>query len=269
MMRIIEGKKFEETPLITDDTKKIAHILSYELQDERARDSVLIFPGGGYHHVSLQKEGSLIADAFNAQGFNAYVLDYRVEPFSGPDFMKDAVTAMKTVRRMISGPENNKGKLALMGFSAGGHLALMETEHFSEVETGDPDLDKENGRPDALILCYPVVTFCDPYVHSGSRHNFLGKENEMDQSVRERYSAEKHVDNGFPPAFLWHCEGDESVPVENSLMLRDALDAAGVRNKLVTYQGGSHGLGLAPGDEIISGWFGECVRWLKDVFRDV
>lgn len=266
MMRIIDGNKIEEIPLITENSEKVAYIISYKIQDGKARDSVLIFPGGGYNHVSLQKEGSLIAEAFNAHGLNAYVLDYRVEPFSGHDYMKDAVTAVKMVRSIIAGQENKEVKLALMGFSAGGHLALMETEHYNDVGTGDTELDKENGKPDALILCYPVVTFCDPYAHRGSRANFLGMDHADDAVCREQYSAEKHVDSDFPPAFLWHCEADNSVPVENSLMLRDALDAAGVRNKLITYPGGSHGLGLAPGEKIISGWFSECVRWLKDVF---
>lgn len=241
-------------------------IIPYELPDPASHDNVLIFPGGGYNHVSLQKEGADIAAAFNQNGFNAYVLEYRVEPFTGKDFLQDAVDAMRTVRQIIGKNGAPGRKLALMGFSAGGHLALTETEHWQDV-IGDPaQVSRETGRPDALILCYPVVTFTDPYAHSGSRANFLGKEQAENAVLIEKFSAEKHVDSGFPPAFLWHCEGDASVPVENSLMLRDALERAGVEHKLLLFPGGAHGLGLAKSERAISTWFGDCVKWLRNTF---
>ena len=249
---------------LTQRIKKM--IIPYELPDPASYDNVLIFPGGGYNHVSLQKEGADVAAAFNQNGFNAYVLEYRVEPFTGKDFLQDAVDALRSVRQIIAKNGAPERKLALMGFSAGGHLALMETEHWQEA-AGDPDqVSRETGRPDALILCYPVVTFTNPYAHSGSRANFLGRENAEDADLIGRYSAEKHVDSSFPPTFLWHCEGDASVPVENSLMLRDALERAGVEHKLLLFPGGAHGLGLAKGERTISSWFGECVKGLRNIF---
>lgn len=244
-------------------------IIPYELPDPASHDNVLIFPGGGYNHVSLQKEGADVAAAFNNNGFNAYVLEYRVEPFTGKDFLQDAVDAMRTVRQTIGKNGDPGRKLALMGFSAGGHLALTETEHWQEV-IGDPaQVSRETCRADALILCYPVVTFTDPYAHSGSRANFLGPEHADDEALINKYSAEKHVDSGFPPTFLWHCEGDASVPVENSLMLRDALERAGVEHKLLLFPGGAHGLGLAKSEATISTWFGECVKWLRNTFSEM
>ena len=113
-------------------------------------------------------------------------------------------------------------------------------------------------------MCYPVVTFTDPYAHKGSRENFLGSENAECTELREKYSAEKHVDADFPPVFFWHCEGDESVPVQNSLMLQDALIRAGVDHQLILYPNGAHGLGLALDDEVISGWFHSCISWLHE-----
>lgn len=241
-------------------------ITSYELANPSSHDNVLIFPGGGYDHVSLQKEGADIAAAFNQKGLNAYVLEYRVAPCSGKDFLQDAVNAFRAVRRIIRENGDPERKLALMGFSAGGHLALMETEHWRNIDPGSDEVSRETGRPDALMLCYPVVTFCNPYAHSGSRKNFLGAEQAGDGALREKYSAEKHVGTDFPPTFLWHCEGDESVPVENSLMLRDALEKAGIENKLILFPGGAHGLGLAKSDETVSTWFDECVNWLQNTF---
>ena len=241
-------------------------IIPHELSDPSSHDNVLIFPGGGYNHVSKQKEGSDIAAAFNQNGLNAYVLDYRVSPYTGKDFLRDAVNGVRTVRWMIRQNGEPGRKLALMGFSAGGHLALMETEHWHDFPEDPDQVSRETCRPDALVLCYPVVTFMNPYAHSGSRMNFLGKENEADESLIVKYSAEQHVNSDFPPTFLWHCEGDMSVPVENSLMLRDALERAGVAHKLLLFPGGAHGLGLAKSDETISAWFDECVRWLKHTF---
>ena len=264
--------------------------LTYYPVEQEPKGTVLVFPGGGYEHVSVIKEGSDIAAAFYREGYQVFVLDYRVHPYTGADFLDDAVSAVRTVRSFIREKRFVNQKLALMGFSAGGHLALMESQYWREVLNGDDDI---NCRPDALILCYPVVTFMDPYAHKGSRKNFLGlasNESNMDSSdaavkpaqqncthtvphsseqeqVNEaqirKYSAEEHITQDFPTVFLWHCEGDTSVPMENSLMLRDALNRAGIENEAVFYKNGAHGLGLARDDEIISSWFGKCVDWLK------
>ena len=227
------------------------------------KGAVLIFPGGGYDHVSVQKEGSSIAEALNRNGFHAFVLDYRVKPFPGRDILTDAVQAVKTVKKYLMENRFENRKLALMGFSAGGHLALMETQHWAEVHTENEDI---SGRPDALILCYPVVTFMEPYAHQGSRANFLGEENLSDDALIGKYSAERYISPDFPPVFLWHCEGDESVPVENTLMLREALIRADISNKVILYKNGAHGLGLATDDAVISAWFAACVEWLQTVF---
>lgn len=249
----IEGEKPVLTPFPADG--------------DRNKGSVLIFPGGGYEHVSLLKEGSDIALSFNAEGFNAFVLDYRVSPFTGKDFLMDAVWAVRTVKEFIRKNGFRNERLAVMGFSAGGHLALMETQHWNETEAGSDDISRIDARPDALLLCYPVVTFEEPYAHQGCRKNFLGKSADDPELIR-KYSAEKHITSSFPPVFAWHCEADRSVPVENSLMLRDALDSAGVENRVVIYPDGAHGLGLARDDRTISGWFHACVGWLESVFSE-
>ena len=232
----------------------MAKLTSYLLTEPSEHDSVLIFPGGGYHHVSVQKEGEAVAGAFNREGLNAFVLDYRVAPYTGRDILCDAVCALRQVREFPDiGP-----KLALMGFSAGGHLALMTAEYGKDF----PNVSRETAGPDALVLCYPVVTLRDPYAHTGSRSNFLGAENAANAELIEKFSAENHIDSSFPPTFLWHCEGDASVPVQNSRMLKDELDRNGVENRFVVFEGGAHGLGLALDDAVISTWFRECVNWL-------
>ena len=246
------------------EEEKEAVLVPFLLNDGQGHDSVLIFPGGGYNHVSVLKEGKAVAEALNGVGLNAFYLDYRVEPYRGKEFLRDAVRAVQFVRYHSRDLWNIGSKLAVMGFSAGGHLALMEAQHWQETETGEDDVSRETSAPDALILCYPVVTFSEPYAHSGSRENFLGRENADNAEMIEKYSAEKHISSDFPPVFCWHCEGDMSVPVRNSLMLRDALVQSGVSHKLKLYKGGAHGLGLAKDDDIISGWFSDCVSWLRE-----
>lgn len=223
---------------------------------------VIVFPGGGYEHISFEKEGTAIAAALNAKGLKAFVLDYLSALTGRETILRTAVRAVQFVRLHSADLGIDQGQITVMGFSAGGHLALMTAQHSAEVRTGEDAVSDVSGKPDALILCYPVVTFLDPYTHKGSRLHFLGAEQAGDPSLRERYSAEKHVGPDHPPAFLWHCEADASVPVENSLMLRDAFARAGVDHQLQVYSGGGHGLGLAPGYEKINGWFDEAVRWL-------
>ena len=227
---------------------------------------VIIFPGGGYEHVSLEKEGTKIAAALNAKGLRTFVLDYHVAPAPRETILRDAVRAVRFVRLHAADLGVDPEKIAVMGFSAGGHLAQMTALYAGEVRTGSDAVSAVSGKPDALILSYPVVTFTDPYAHTGSRRRFLGPDRENDAEMRLKYSGEKQAGPGFPPVFLWHCEGDTSVPVQNSLMLGEALERAGVVHELTVYPGGAHGLGLAPGYEEISGWFDKAVRWLGERF---
>ena len=245
------------------NAKRNAKLTPFLLNDGQVHDVVLIFPGGGYQHVAALKEGVAVARAWNREGFNAYFLNYRVHPASGHEILSDAVHAVQDVKSSLQKSGSGKGKLAVMGFSAGGHLTLMSEQHWDEI-TDDP----QNVGADALILCYPVVSFCDPYAHQGSRMNFLGEENVSNAELIDKYSAELHIGPDFPPTFVWHCEGDKTVPVENSRMLHDALDNAGVSNKLLIYPDGAHGLGLARRYREISGWFGEASAWLKEQFAD-
>lgn len=233
---------------------------------ERPADEgcVIIFPGGGYEHVSLEKEGVKIAEVLNANGLKAFVLDYPVAPALGTAILADAVRAVRFVRYHSGDLGIAPEKITVMGFSAGGHLALMTAQHASEVHTVGDEIDAVSGKPDALILCYPVVTFLDPYAHTGSRKNFLGPDRQFDVNLQRRYSGEEQVGSGHPPVFVWHCEDDASVPAQNSIMLSEALSRAGISHKLTVYPGGAHGLGLAPGYEEISHWPEDAIRWLSN-----
>lgn len=223
---------------------------------EGSKGAVVVCPGGGYA-MKASHEGGQIALMLKSAGISAYVLDYRVKPchFEAP--LSDAKRAIRTVRAM--GYE----KVAIMGFSAGGHLTCSAA---TQYDPGDPaaedPIERLSSRPDAFIPCYAVVSFAQ-FTHRGSVENLLG-DRANDYSLIKRFSAELHVNGDTPPAFIWHTASDAGVPVENSLNLASALAHAGVPFELHVYPNGPHGMGLAKGDPVVGQWSDECCRWLTD-----
>ncbi len=203
----------------------------------RTRPCVLILPGGGYEHIS-RREAEPVAMEFVAKGYQAFVLDYSVAPSRFPVALREAAMAMTWLRRHAR--ELELGKIALVGFSAGGHLAGTLGTMFDcpELEDFEPELV----RPDGLGLCYPVAVAWGR-THQGSFQNLTGS---ADPGDWQRFSLDALVRADMPPVFLWHTRDDGSVPVRNSLLLAGALDDLGVDFALEVFGTGSHG--LATGD---------------------
>lgn len=224
---------------------------------EGARGAVVVLPGGGYS-CKAEHEGAPIARLLNSAGIAAYVLDYRVSPCPMEAPGADARRAIRVVRAM--GYE----KVAVLGFSAGGHLCCTAAVQY---EPGDPHsadpVERLSSRPDAFIPCYAVVTF-GQYTHLGSRQMLLGDRWEEEALVR-RYSMEEHVTEDTPPAFLWHTAQDGLVPVQNSLLLAKALADHGVSFELHVYPWGEHGMGLAQENAQAGAWGREMCRWLLEM----
>lgn len=200
----------------------------------RIRPTVLILPGGGYNHLS-PREAEPIALRFLARGYAAFVLEYSVAPTRYPAPLREAAMAMRYLREHAA--EMEVGRIAVIGFSAGGHLAgLMGTlyEEFPEIGTG------AQLRPDALGLCYPVTTAWGKH-HAGSFSCLTGE----DAALTERLSLDKLVRSGMPPVFLWHTRDDATVPVAGTLAMAQALEAAGVDFALHIYRQGTHGISTA------------------------
>ena len=214
---------------------------------------VLICPGGGYHYKATH-EGGQIAEMINEAGIDAAVLDYRVAPCPHDAPLQDCQRAIRTLRAM--GYE----KAAVLGFSAGGHVACSAAVHYDRghADAQDP-LERLSCRPDALISCYSVVSFTQ-HTHIGSLTNLLG-ERRGSISLQRFYSAERNVTPDTPPAFIWHTAEDASVPVENSLNLAAALSRCGVPFEMHIFPEGHHGLGLAS-DYPAGAWAGLCTAWL-------
>jgi acetyl esterase/lipase len=144
-----------------------------------------------------------------------------------------------------------------MGFSAGAHLAgTLSTQPYREEGKVGDDLDSVSCRPNFAALIYPVVSFTAAWAHSGSAKNLLG--DPPDPALAEDLSIEKAVSPSTPPMFLFHTQEDQGVPVQNSLVLAEALTACGVPVELHVYAEGIHGIGL----DANHAWGKLLLKWL-------
>ncbi len=233
--------------------------------------AVIVFPGGGYDHLSSDKEGAQVARWLNTRGVTAFVVKYRLGPrYQHPVMEQDGLRAVRYVRANAARFGVNASRVAVMGFSAGGHLAGTVATHWSDtvaVAGGITDaVDRTSARPDAALLVYPVITMQNPYVHTGSRLHLLGVQ--PGPAVLRAMSLESQVRADTPPTFLVASTEDRSVPVENSLQFYQALRTAGVPAELHVYERGRHGFGLAADDPVLGTWTRHAADWLMRTFAE-
>lgn len=237
---------------------------------ERRFPAILILPGGGYQKVS-SREGEPIALRFLAAGFCAFVLEYSVTEVGYPVAFTEAAMAMAYIREEAQALGVDAQKVTAMGFSAGGHLCGCLATMFREPLLGERLGDgARHARPDAAVLCYPVISYPEGG-HAASFENLCGG----DEALKRSLSLEDRVGPDSSPAFIWHTFGDRSVPVANSLRLAGAYQQQGVPFSLHIYERGGHGLAAADLTvytaqslpEVSSGlpgWLELCLAWLAD-----
>jgi acetyl esterase/lipase len=247
------GKDAADVPTLT------AYLPKPELATGAA---VVICPGGGYQGLA-DHEGRPVAEWLNGLGVAGFVLKYRLGPrYHHPAMLQDAGRAIRTVRARADEWHVDPKRVAILGFSAGGHLASTAGTHF---DAGRPDADdpieRQSSRPDRMILVYPVIGLAAPYAHAGSRRNLLG--DAPAKELVESLSNETQVTAQTPPAFLVHTNEDRGVPAENSLMFVLAMRKAGVPVEFHLFEKGRHGLGLGTSDPGFGAWPGLCATWLK------
>ena len=222
---------------------------------EGARGAVLVCPGGGYHGKAGH-EGAPVAGMLRAMGFSAYVLDYRIKPFRIETPLNDALRAVRLLRSM------GYGRVAVMGFSAGGHLAAMAATLY---DPGDPEaedpVERFSSRPDAFVSCYGATSFraCEP----DRVRRTLGEQ--YSEACVDRFSAEMNVTEDTPPAFIWHTADDGLIPARCSLLLASALSAHGVSYEMHIYPHGRHGLCMAEENPVVHAWCGQLKVWLENL----
>ena len=215
--------------------------------------AVIVLPGGGYRSRAAH-EGMIVARKFNELGYHAFVLQYRVAPYVYPAPQLDALRAVALVRSRAAAWQIDPNCIAIGGFSAGGHLACSAGTIALDlkVSAGD-EADQVSGRPNALLLFYPVISGKKGITHEGSMINLSGLA-EPPEKFRALASLEDQIKEDTPPAFLWHTATDQAVNVENSIGFARNMWASGKQAELHVFPEGSHGLGLAADRTDICHW---------------
>ena len=235
--------------------------------DDGARWAVIICPGGGYGLVA-PGEGEPVALAFLAAGMQAFVLDYSVAPARYPAALMELAASVAWVRDHAGEYGIAPDRVAVCGFSAGGHLAGCGANLWGHPVLAPLGLAPGHMRPDACVLCYPVITARPPYGSTVSFANLLGEGAEAPPEL----SLEDMVTGDTPPTFLWATVTDNTVLVENTMMYAAALRRAGGPFELHLYGDGPHAMGLATAesawkpeyvDPHAATWHALCVEWLK------
>jgi acetyl esterase/lipase len=238
------------------------------LGEQGGRWGVLILPGGGYH-VIAESEGEPVALAFLGAGVQAFVLEYSIAPDARwPQALRETAAAVAYLRQNAERYGIDPHKIAVCGFSAGGHLAGCAANLWGHEALNGLGLSPEAVRPDASILCYPVISDDPKFGHVGSFTQLLG---EGVETPRELW-LENSVTAQTPPTFLWATVTDDTVPVENTMTYAAALRREGVPFELHLYGDGPHAMGLATADSAwnpdftnphAASWHGLCVEWLR------
>lgn len=235
------------------------------------RPCMLICPGGGYGMCS-ERESEAVGVHFLPEGYNVFVLTYSVAPNRFPTQIREVAAAMELIYQNAESWHCDTEKIAIMGFSAGGHLAAHYSTMFDCKEVRE--VFPESKAVNASVLCYPVINANERTAHMGSFLNLLGHQPET-QAEEDYFSCDKHVRATTPPTFLWHTAEDKTVPVKNSILYANALAENGVPFELHIFPFGGHGLStcdkhtiddMTPIYEYNSAWLADLKKWLKLIF---
>ena len=233
----------------------------YQPSEKLSDAAVIIFPGGGYSGRA-EHEGRGYAEFLAACGISSFVVDYRVAPCRFPLPLADARRAVQLVRSRALDYGIRHDRIAVMGSSAGGHLAAMLCTYTDDIGVcPSDDISRESYLPDAQILCYPVI--CNPgeiVSHAGSYSNLLG--DRLDELCRA-VDPQLNVSDSTAPAFIWHTADDGGVNVINSYRYATALREHNVPAELHVFPHGRHGLGLAREEPHTAQWSALLLNWFK------
>lgn len=235
-------------------------------KDKATGAAVVICPGGGYGFLATDHEGHQVARWLNSFGVAGFILKYRHRRsgagYGHPAPLQDAQRAVRMVRSRAKEWGVDPGRIGILGFSAGGHLASSAGTHFNKRYSKAADsTDQVSCRPDFMVLLYPVISLTEWFTHSGSRRNLLGED--PDRKLVESLSNEKQVTPETPPTFLVHAYEDKAVPAENSIYFYLALRKAKVPAEMHIYQKGRHGFGLGADHGPVSSWPDLCADWMR------
>lgn len=202
------------------------------------RPGILLCPGGGYQTVS-GLEGEPVALKLFAHGYNVFVLNYSVKPHGFPTQLREVAAVMELIAQNSEDWNTDPERIAIMGFSAGGHLAAHYSNSFDFPEVRE--VFPESKPVKATILCYAVTNWAESS-HKVTFLNLVGHRNPESEEEKKRFSCNLQVTENTPPAFLWHTAGDTVVPATDSLLYAKALAEHNVPFALHVFPAGQHGL---------------------------
>ena len=240
-------------------------------REGQKRRTLLICPGGGYQFVS-EREGEAVGAHFLAAGFNVFVLHYSVGTHRFPAQICEVAAALDLICAHADAWNCDTARLALLGFSAGAHLAAHYATAFDceAVRAHFPN----SRNVQAVLLGYPVISAAAGLAHPGSFEHLCGHY-PLTAEEEAFFSCDRRVSDKTPPTFLWHTAADKTVPIANSLRYAEALAAHGVTFEMHVYPFGWHGLATADGETAkdalapqiarAHAWLGDAVRFLADI----
>ncbi len=246
--------------------------VSPEMRAIAPRPMVIVCPGGSYWMCS-DREAEPIALEFLTRGFDAAVVRYSVaEHSSYPNSLVDVSKTMKIIREHAEEWHIDKNKIAVCGFSAGGHLASTVANLWNDPEVQQKaGCENNENKPNAAILIYPVIT-TGKYTHSDTAKQLLRDHPEEEhEALIKKLSSELTVGPQTPPVFMAHTYMDDAVPVENVLLYAKALADNDIPFDLHIFQYGHHGLALANENTFnepryinkdFYKWMDLCCKWL-------
>lgn len=238
------------------------------------RPCMVVCPGGGYAFCS-EREAEPVGLRFLPLGYNVFVLNYSVAPHCYPTQLREVAAVMELIYENAEQWHCDTERIAIIGFSAGGHLAA----HYANAYDCDGVRKAfPNSKPvNASVLCYPVISADKNIAHIGSFQNLLGKQEITEDDV-EKFSCNNMVSDKTPPTFIWATAEDNLVPVQNSLVYALALAKHKVPFELRVFPFGHHGLSTADDQTCgplneklmrVNGWLDEVTSWLKLIFGNI
>jgi acetyl esterase/lipase len=221
----------------------------YRPKGKNTGAAVVVFPGGAYHILAIDLEGTEVCDWLNSAGITCVLLKYRV-PGSGPypkssAALQDAQRAVGMVRYHAADWHVDPHRVGVLGFSAGGHLAAALSTHFDQrLYNAVDEADQQSCRPDFAVIIYPGYLALE-------EQNFA-----LNQDI--------HVTDKTPPTFIVQAE-DDPVHVENAVVYFMALKASKVPAELHIYAQGGHGYGLRRTALPVTDWPQQAMTWFRTI----
>lgn len=257
-IRKLEGHETRATTNVSNPTYTV-----YAPKNNPSGTCILVFPGGGYLVLAMGLEGTEIADWLTSVGITCVLVKYRV-PYSGcywddrlhknvtpkvPMALQDAQRTISTIRAHAEELHINPHKIGVMGFSAGGNVAVLASTRFAKRAYPPMDeIDQVDCRPDFAIPVYPG--------HMTMRHKNINS---------RALNTDIPISKNIPPTLLVHAQDDPVDPVHYSEVYARALKKAGIPVKLKLYRHGGHAFGVRKQGTDSDRWTQDTLSWLKQI----